>query len=91
MPEFWHNLVTDKSFTLLQELTKCFDFVLIGGWAVYVHTKALKSKDIDIIVDFADLEKLRFAFPLVKNERMRKYEIKADGFDVDIYAPHWSD
>jgi len=31
---------------------------LIGGWAIYLHTKALKSKDIGIIVDFQTLNQL---------------------------------
>lgn len=89
--QFWHNFVTEKSFTFLQEFAKRFQFVLIGGWAVYFHTKALKSKDIDIIVEFEELEKLKQQFPITKNERLKKYEIKADGFDVDIYVPHYSD
>ena len=25
-----------------------------------------------------------------KNDRLRKYEIKRDGFDIDIYVPHYS-
>jgi len=53
--EFWHNLITEKSFHLLQEFKKDFDFVLIGGWAVYLYTDSLKSKDIDIIVDLETL------------------------------------
>jgi len=89
-PQFWHNLVVEKSFVFLQELRKHFQFVLIGGWAVYFYTNALKSKDIDIIVEFEELEKLKMQFPLIKNERLRKYEIKAQGFDVDIYLPYFS-
>jgi len=88
--QFWHNQITEKSFIFLQELRKNFKFVLIGGWAVYFHTHALKSKDIDIIVDFETLGELRKEFALVKNERLKKYEIRGDTFDVDIYVPHWS-
>jgi hypothetical protein len=89
--QFWHDAVTEKSFAFLQELAKRFRFVLIGGWAVYLHTKALKSKDIDIIVTFEELEKLRKKFSVTKNERLKKYEIKGEGFDIDIYVPHYSD
>lgn len=64
--------------------------MVIGGWAVYFYTKALKSKDIDFVCDFETLGKLRENFDLVKNERLRKYEIKGDGFDIDIYIPHYS-
>lgn len=89
--QFWHSLITDKSYAFLKELRRNFDFVLIGGWAVYFYTKALKSKDIDIIVDFETLGRMRENFDLVKNDRLKKYEIRAEGFDVDIYVPHWSE
>jgi hypothetical protein len=89
--QFWHDAVTEKSFAFLQEFARRFHFVLIGGWAVYFYTKALKSKDIDIVVTFEELEKLRKGFSLIKNERLKKYEIKAEGFDVDIYVPHFSE
>ena len=89
--EFWHNLITEKSFHLLQELKKDFDFVLIGGWAIYLYTHSLKSKDIDIIVDLETLSQLKQKFEVYKNERLQKYEIKIEGIDVDIYIPYWSD
>ncbi|MBI3442815.1 MAG: hypothetical protein HY007_03545 [Candidatus Sungbacteria bacterium] len=88
--QFWHDRITDLSFAFVQHLRSQFTFVLIGGWAVYLYTKTLKSKDIDIIVDFDELGKMRERFLLVKNDRLQKYEIKGEGFDVDIYVPHWS-
>ena len=88
--EFYHNLITDKSFKILQDLRKKFDFILIGGWAVFLYTKSLKSKDIDIILDYDELEKIRKEFNLFKNERLKKYEIKIDEVDVDIYLPFFS-
>lgn len=89
--EFWHNLITEKSFYLLQELKRSFDFVLIGGWAIYFYTHSLKSKDIDIIVDLETLGQLKQKFEVYKNERLKKYEIKIEGIDIDIYIPYWSD
>ena len=88
--EFWHNTIIDKSFHTLQALRKEYDFVLIGGWAVFLYTKALKSKDIDIIVAPEILGRLKTQFDVSKNERLKKYEIKFEGFDIDIYLPHWS-
>jgi hypothetical protein len=88
--KFWHDAITDKSFYTLQQLRKEYDFVLIGGWAVYFYTRALKSKDIDLVVDFETLGQLKTVFEVFKNDRLKKYEIKLDGFDVDIYLPHWS-
>jgi len=91
MAEFYHNLITDASFKLLQKIKKKFDFVLIGGWAVFLYTKALKSKDIDIIVDYDQLDKIRKEFEVFKNERLKKYEAKTEETDIDIYLPHFSD
>ena len=87
---FWHALITEKSWRHLQELRRHFSFVLIGGWAVYLYTRSLKSKDIDIVVDYAALNALRQRYPLVKNDRLKKYEIRLEEVDVDIYVPHFS-
>jgi len=48
--EFWNSLLTEKSWEILQELRKDYNFILIGGWAVYLLTKQKKSKDIDIVI-----------------------------------------
>lgn len=89
--EFYHDLVTEKSFKTLQDLKRRFDFILIGGWAIYLYTKALKSKDIDIIADYNQLEKLKKEFNVFKNERLKKYEAKLEEIDIDIYLPFFSD
>lgn len=91
MPEFYHDLITEKSFKTLQDLKRRFNFVLIGGWAIYLYTKALKSKDIDIIIDYDVLEKFKKEFDISKNERLKKYEAKIDEVDIDIYLPYFSD
>ena len=38
MPEFYHDLVTEKSFKVLQDLKKKFDFIL-NWWLgnLFVH------------------------------------------------------
>jgi hypothetical protein len=89
--EFYHEIITQKSYIYLQELRKKYNFVLIGGWAVFLHTRALKSKDIDIIVDYPVLAAMKESFDVAKNERLRKYEIKTGEFDVDIYLDNYSD
>jgi len=88
--EYYQNIITAKSFQILQELKRQYDFILIGGWAVFLYTHTLKSKDIDIIVDYPALEKLRADFDLRKNDRLKKYEISRAEIDVDIYLPHYS-
>ena len=52
MTEFYHDLITEESFKILQEFGKKFKFILIGGWAVFLYAKSLKSKDIDIVIDY---------------------------------------
>lgn len=89
--EYYHNLVTEKSWELLKQLRRDYKFILIGGWAVFLWTKTMKSKDIDIVVDFEELEKIRQNHEMVKNDRLKKYEIKVEEIDVDIYAHHYSD
>ena len=91
MPGFYHDLITEKSFKILQDLRKKFKFILIGGWAVFLYARALKSKDIDIIVDYDELEKIRKEYALFKNDRLKKYEIKTEETDIDIYLPYFSD
>ena len=87
--QYWNSDLTEKSWILLQELQKKYNFILIGGWATYLWTKQQKSKDIDIIVDLKELEKLKQE-NLIKNDRLKKYELKFEEIDVDIYVPYFS-
>ena len=89
--QFYNDLTTQKSFAYLQKLNKKYKFILIGGWAVYLYSKSLKSKDIDIIIDYEVLAEIKEKNAVFKNERLRKYEIDAGNFDVDIYVPHYSE
>jgi len=88
--QYWHNLITEKSFQLLKELKRNYDFILIGGWAVFLYTKALKSKDIDIIIECEELSKIKEKLDVFKNSRLKKYEAKRNGVDIDIYIPYFS-
>jgi len=88
--EFYHEIITEKSFKILQNLKRQFDFILIGGWAVFLYARTLKSKDIDIIVDYNQLAKLKRILDVSKNERLKKYEAKIEEVDIDIYLPHYS-
>ncbi len=90
MPEYYHNLITEQSWELLQQLRRQFKFVLIGGWAVFLWTKNLKSKDIDLAVDTGELKILKDRYDLVKNDRLRKYEIKQGVVDIDVYVSYYS-
>ena len=88
---YYHDILTTKSWEELKRIKGQLDFVLIGGWAVYLYTKALKSKDIDILISYDGLDKLRLLYPNVyKNERLSKYEAVLEDIQVDVYLPHFS-
>lgn len=88
--DYWNDTITERSWKILQELKDKFKFVLIGGWANYLWAKRFKSKDIDIVVDFNVLEEIKRNYSLGKNEKLKKYEIKINEIDIDIYAPFYS-
>jgi hypothetical protein len=89
--DFYRDIITAKSWDLLQELRKKFPFILIGGWAVWLYTKRLKSKDIDIIISPEVLSQLKEKYPhLSKNDRLKKYEIIEEAIHIDIYVPFYS-
>lgn len=92
MAEFWSELLTKASWEKLIELAKNKDlnFVVIGGWAAYLWAGIHKSKDIDILVDHETLLRLRAMYTVEKNDRLNRYEIKLDKFDIDIYLPGYS-
>ncbi len=88
--EYWSTVITQKSWEILQQIRKKIDFVLIGGWAAYLWVKDHKSKDIDIVIDFDELAKLKKNYTVNKNDALKKYEIKIEGIDIDIYVPFYS-
>lgn len=89
--DFYNDLVTQKSWLALKKLKTELSFILIGGWAVYLYTKSLKSKDIDIIVNYDQIEKLKVNYQLTKNNRLKKYEARHEEIQIDVYLPHFSE
>ena len=39
--QYYHEIVTEKSFKFLQGLKKRYRFILIGGWAVFLYSRSL--------------------------------------------------
>jgi len=87
---YYRDQITDKSWQVLTELQRELKMVLIGGWAVWVYTRQLKSKDIDVVLDFDQLEILRKDYDVIKNERLRKYEARKGEIQIDVYVPYYS-
>lgn len=87
---YYHDIITSQSWQELMRLKKLIPFVLIGGWATYLYTRALKSKDIDIAVDYPALAVIKDAYDVRKNDRLRKYEAVKGPVAIDIYLPHYS-
>ncbi len=88
--EFWNDIATDKSWKVLIKFTKEFDVIVIGGWAAYLMTKTLKSKDVDVVVDFGTLNQIKIKYGLKKNIHLKKYETIIDDVSIDIYVPFFS-
>jgi len=83
MTEIWPEHITEKSWRVLNGLAKV-NPVLIGGWAVYLWTGALKSADVDLFVTDEALWKI--GARLRKHPKLKKYHAVIDGVDVDIYT-----
>ena len=89
--EFWNDQATDKSWNALIELSKKYEFILIGGWACYFYTGTIKSHDVGMIVGFETLNQLKKEFLVKKNDILKKYEIIYDEISVDLYVPYYSE
>jgi hypothetical protein len=88
----WRDEVVERSWRVLGELKGFADFVLIGGWGVYLWTRKLKSRVIDVYIDQEDFYRLQSeltqrGYALKRNVRLRKFEALIGDVEVDIYTP----
>ena len=81
--EFWNSDITNESWKELLVLSTKYDFILIGGWAIYLYIKLQKSRDIDMVVDYDQIKLLFVDFEMRKNPSLYRYEIKFQKFDID--------
>jgi len=91
----WRDEAVEKSWLVLGELRELANFVLIGGWGVYLWTRKLKSRDIDICIDQENFYMLQYelqqkGYGLKRNIRLMKFEALIDDVEVDIYTPFMS-
>lgn len=88
----WRDEVVERSWRVLDELEGFADFVLIGGWGVYLWTRKLKSRDIDVYIDQDNFYKLQSeltqkGYALKRNVRLMTFEALIGDVEVDIYTP----
>lgn len=88
----FRDVVVERSWRVLGELKGFADFVLIGGWGVYLWTRKLKSRDIDVYIDQKNFYKLQSeltqkGYALKRNVRLMKFEALIGDVEVDIYTP----
>ena len=91
----WREEIVERSWRVLEELKDLADFVLIGGWGVYLWTRKLKSRDIDLYIDQENFyrlqsELLQRNYALKRNVRLMKFEALIGDVEVDIYTPFMS-
>lgn len=87
---YYQDSVVHLSWQELAQLNQVVDFILIGGWATYLYTQALKSKDIDVIINYDQLAVLEKNYELYKNKRLKKYEARKKQVQIDVYVPYYS-
>lgn len=92
--ELWNEAILEKSQKILFQLKGEIDFIIIGGWACWFYAKTVKSKDIDLYIDFEDFFRLQKKFSqqgifININKKLKKYQAKIDEIDIDIYTPHY--
>ena len=91
----WRDETVEKSWQVLTDVSELADFILIGGWAVYLWTKKLKSRDIDICINQENFYKLQSQLlqknhGLKRNARLMKFEAVIGDVEIDIYTPFMS-
>ena len=91
----WRDEAVEKAWQVLAELRGLADFVLIGGWGVYLWTRKMKSRDIDVCINQENFYKLQSEllqrdYGLKRNVRLMKFEALIGDVEVDIYTPFMS-
>ncbi len=81
----WPEHVTRQSWRVLNELAARLNPIVIGGWAVFLWTGAMKSAGVDLFV--SDEELWKIGARVRRHPKLAKYHACIDGVDVDIYTP----
>jgi hypothetical protein len=91
--EIYLTADTERSWAIYDDIHNSYpNAIVIGGWASWLHNKAAKSHDIDIIVTSAELDDMRQALDLTENSHFGspKWRGTYDGIHLDIYVTYRS-
>lgn len=94
-PQSEHYLAedTERSWGIFGDIHKSYpDAIVIGGWGSWLHNKAAKSHDIDIIVSPEDLSSMRPTLDLGETTHFGspKWRGTYDGIHLDVYVTYRS-
>lgn len=88
--QYWNRESTNASLRLLRSMPKELDFVLIGGWAVYMYIGAQKSQDIDIVIGYDHINYFRqFGINEYRGGKVRYSNV--NGVIVDLFIEDYID
>jgi hypothetical protein len=91
--EYYPLAETERSWAIYLDVHASYpDAILIGGWASWLHTRAARSHDIDLIVDASCLHDMKEALDLTENYNFGspKWGGDYDGIHLDVYATYRS-
>ncbi len=88
--QFWNREKTDASLKTLRVIAEKIDFVLVGGWAVYMYTGMQKSEDVDIAISYDSLDFFRKYGINDYGGIKIKYSV-VDGTTVGLFIEAYSD
>jgi hypothetical protein len=91
--EFYDTADTERSWVIYDDIHSSYpEAIVIGGWASWLHNKAAKSHDIDIIITSPELDDMRLALDLTENDHFGspKWRGTYDGIHLDVYVTYRS-
>lgn|GEM_PF-6048901 len=91
--EFYAAAETERSWGIYLEIHASYpDAILIGGWGAWLHNKAARSHDIDLIVDAAALADMKHDLGLTESNHFGspKWGGTYDEIHLDVYTTYRS-
>lgn len=78
---------TERSWGIYQEIHSTYpNAIVIGGWGAWLHNRAAKSHDIDMIVEPHDLAEMRETLELSESSHLGSSKWRGTYDDVHLYV-----